>query len=820
MTNQRRLFIHRHPLLCWFSALLLCPLALLIWLGVNYLSETLPQTYGERSISALKATVSVARDDNGVIYIKASNDHDAFFAMGYAQAQDRLWQLTLLQRMSQGRLSEVFGEAAVSFDSYIRTLGITPAAISSLQALDPDSRASLDAFARGVNSYLDEGHPLPIEFTLLNVKPEPWQASDSVAWVKLFSLNMANNFQEELAHVLMSQVLEPDGIALLSQTSAAQQYSQQQPTHPQALAQLLQMSAKLADDWQFGSQVIGSNAWAVSAKFNANGATVLANDPHLGLEIPSLWYAANIKGQHLKVEGMSLVGLPIILVGKNNQIGWGVTNMMADTQDLFYLQLNPTNPGQYWLDGQWVDFSVRQETIRVKAAFPAMLRKELAPVKLKVRGTVFGPVVSDMVQSTEQPMALSWTGANPQDPSYQSFFHLNYAQNWAEFQHALAPLVAPAINVVYADRQQNIGLQAAGKIPIRHSGIGAQPLAGTARESQWQTYIPHQQLPSSFNPDAGFVVNANNQMVDSSYPYFLSKDWADPARADRITALLQQKMKAGQPLTIADHQRIQIDQHDGEIQPLLTRLLASELDSEQSKQLMLILKDWNGSTTGESVASTIFFTFVDQLRRELLADEFTAAWNRQSLQQALNTVLQELTLPRLTAALTNPHMPWCDDIHTEIVETCDQILDRSLRKTHQVLTKLMGSEPAEWQWQQAHRLQLAHRPFSDMRGLDAIFERRIRSAGSPGSVNVSGFNFNPDDGFTQQYGAGFRQIICWEHCDADYLFVNSTGQSGNVVSPHYDDMTNAFVSGQYFPMAQPSIESRHHLVLQPQPLQQ
>lgn len=818
--KQRSLFIHRHPLLCWFTALLLCPLALLLWFGVNYLVDTLPQTDGERIVPNVKAAVSLTRDANGVLYIKASSDHDAFFAMGYAQAQDRLWQLTLLQRMTQGRLSEVFGEAALSFDTYVRTLGISHAASSSLAALDQASRDSLEAYASGINSYLAEEHKLPIEFTLLNVKPERWQAADSVGWVKLFSLNMANNFQEELAHVLMSQVLQPNAVALLSNTPAAEQYSGNQPTSPVALAQLLQFSAKLANDWQFGSNVIGSNAWAVAGKLNADGATVLANDPHLGLEIPSLWYAAQVKGQHIDVAGMSLVGLPVILVGKNNRISWGVTNMMADTQDLFYLQINPTNPAQYWLDGQWVDFTFRQENITVKAPFPAMLRKELAPVRLKIRETVFGPVVSDMVQSTEQPMALSWTGANPHDPSYQSFFQLNYASSWTEFQQALTLLVAPAINVVYADQQQNIGIQAAGKIPVRSTGIGARPLAGTSRQLQWQTYIPDDQLPSSFNPPSGFVVNANNQMIDADYPYFLSKDWADPARANRITELLQQAITEGRLLTLADHQRIQFDQHDGEIQPLLAVVQQSELISPEAQQLVSFLMNWDGAANADSVAATIFFTFADQLRRELLADEFTAAWNRQSLQQALNTVLQELTVPRLTQAITDQNIPWCDDLRTAEVENCDQIVDRSLRKTHQVLSKLLGPAPETWHWKEAHQLLLAHRPFSDMRGLDAIFERRHSSAGSPGSVNVSGFNFNPDDGFTQQYGAGFRQIICWVHCAADYQFVNSTGQSGNVVSPHYDDMSKAFISGQYFQMALPSTESRHHLVLQPQPVEQ
>ena len=448
-----------------------------------------------------------------------------------------------------------------------------------------------------------------------------------------------------------------------------------------------------------------------------------------------------------------------------------------------------------------------EHQLQVKAPFPAFLREPLAPVKLKVRHTIFGPVISDLIGSVEQPMALSWVGQSETDTSYQAFFDLNYAANWQQFRNAMTQHIAPAMNMVYADSQQNIGYLGIGKIPVRNKGNGTVPLPGWDSQNTWKQYIPQSEMPVSFNPQNNYVVSANNRVVDANYPYFIADNFAEPARAERIIARLQELSEDGQ-ISVEEHQSIQLDRVDGQVTELVSLLSSLPAPEGSTTELFQQLSDWDGSTSADSVASTIFFVLLRHLRQELYSDDLAVAWGRSELDRTMQNILAEFSITQVYNGFHGDAVNWCDNQNTAQEESCAQIFHKALEKTEKDLRRLLSDSVIDWQWGKAHTLMVAHRPFSDIRGFDALFERTATNGGSPNSINVSGFSWDQNDGFQQQYGASFRQIMVLGE-SSEHQYVNSTGQSGNLFSPHYDDMIDSYVTGEYFSLsAIPGAESK------------
>ena len=568
--------------------------------------------------------------------------------------------------------------------------------------------------------------------------------------------------------------------------------------------------------WRLGGKYVGSNAWVVAAKHSNNGLATLANDPHLGLDIPSLWYAVQIHSSALQASGMSLVGLPIVMLGHNQHIAWGATNMMADTMDLYFEQVNPDNNNQYRRGTEWKEFDSYFESIQVKADFPSLLRQPLAPVQIKVRRTDKGPVLSDVVGGVQQPLSLNWVGDSAQDNSYDSFFQLNYAKDWNEVRLAMQQLISPALNVLYIDNAQNIGYLGAGKIPIRSRVNGMLPTPAWQTTAVWQGFIPYEQMPQSYNPEEGYIVSANNRMMGADYPYFISDDWAEPERAQRIDQLIQEKITKGKSLTVAEHQSMQMDQLDLEAKVLLSELITTPAQDEEMANMLEYLRQWNGDASTESVAATIFYSSMRHLRTSLFSDELKAPWGNASLKRRWDQIVTNVESKSIRRALHDTRFDWCDRVATTERETCNSIKQDALSAAARELTRLLGSNMENWQWGRAHQAIFRHTPFSEVKGLDFLFERREPAGGSPNTINLSAYDYSEKDGYVQVMGPAFRQIMQLDPTSVStpHWMMNSTGQSGNVISEHYDDMSEKFAAGVY--EAWPAVwTSERTLILKP-----
>ncbi|WP_444997364.1 penicillin acylase family protein [Aliikangiella sp. IMCC44359] len=817
MKSIRQLYQTR-PLLCLFSIFILGPFFFAIWLGYSYLDETLPLLEGDISVEHISSNTSIKRDKNGVTYINAKTDNDVFFAMGFSHAQDRLWQLELQKRMSQGRLSEIFGKSAVKLDIYIRTLGIYQNAESSWNALSPEAQESLNYYALGINEFIRQQKPLPIEFTLLGIEPDSWKPTDSLAWIKMFSLNLAANYQKELSNLLVTKTLDEKKTAAILGSSileSAQTLSSVEIKALLASSELFEQNKLFEKKWQLGGQYIGSNAWVVSGEHTEDGNAILLNDPHLAMELPSMWYAVNLDGDQLKSSGMSLVGIPVVMLGKNQHIGWGATNMVADVQDLYYEQINTENTNQYKRGDKWVDFIIRNEVINVKADFPAFLRSKLAPLEIQVRETDHGPIISDLTGVSEQPLSLRWVGNSKNDVSYESFLKLNYASDWNSFKDAMKDYIAPALNFLYVDNKQNIGYLGVGKIPVRGKGIGNHPIPAWQEDFAWQGFIPYNKMPQALNPERGYFVSANNEVADKSYPYFISEDWADPARAMRIEELIKSSIDSGKKISLKQHELMQQEFIDKRAVEVLNNILSFDSDDELVKEMVEYLKNWNGSTDKESVAATIYFTWMRHLKSYLFKDDLKGKWGNANLSRHLRMIVGNLPVTKIEQALKQTDIDWCDRLDTDEQETCDDIKEDSLLSAHYELSKRLGSDISDWNWGSIHSAKYKHKPFSSVKGLDFIFERKIARGGSPDSINVSGFYYDIDHGYIQTSGPGFRQAIAFPKQEDLYLFMNSTGQSGNVFSEHYDDMIEPFLNGEYRSISANNTNFIHSLQLTP-----
>jgi penicillin G amidase len=790
------------PLLWRCLVLLALPLLAGSVYTYRNLRASLPQG-GSLSVDGLGAPVEIRRDAHGVPFIEARTDADAFFAAGYVHAQDRLWQLELQRRMVDGRLSEVFGRTSISNDIWLRTLGLNQAARAHWKRLSPEAQASLTAYAAGINAFLAEKHPLPPEFGLLGVEPQPWTVYDSLAWNHMFALTLGGNFREEISRFVAAQYLPPAKLAALYPGYPADApvtvTTAERTQAAQSLLQLADLQQKLESDLKLGGKYVGSNGWVVSGKLTANGQSILANDPHLALQAPSLWYAMRLKGDKINVAGMTLVGLPVIIFGQNGDVAWGGTNMMADQQDLYFERVNPQDPTQYEVNGKWEKFTTRSEEIKVKNEFPAFLRGPLKPIEIEVRGTRHGPVISDQFHVFDEAVSLRWPIYDDAGSSYEGFYRVNYARDWQTFNAAFANYVAPALNLLYSDRHGNIGYAGVGKIPLRAKGNGTLPVPGWNDDYGWTGAIPFAEMPRSFNPEKGYIVNANNRITADDYPYFISHGWAPKTRASRIQELLGQKLAANKRLTIADMQAIQGDVANEPSKALVSALVTVGTGTDQQREAVRTLKQWNGSMDRNSVGAALYYVWTSHLREEIFSDELQGPWNQRDKTRHLDSLSDQMTDEDLAVLLRNDKLGWCDVRQTdELTESCEMAMGRSLKKSLRELEKMHGSDMSDWSWGEVHKTRYEHTPFSQSK-LAHIFDREIANGGAPNSVNVASARYRDREGYIQTFGAGFRQIISLGPAE-QHLYMNSTGQSGNVMSEHYDDMVEPFRDVLFYPL--------------------
>ncbi|MBU6351127.1 MAG: penicillin acylase family protein [Chloroflexi bacterium] len=774
------------------------PLAAYFWLRTS-----LPLVSGTVQVGGTDGPIEIIRDAEGVPHIYATTDHDAFYGLGYVHAQDRLWQMEMQRRIGAGRLSEILGEATLSIDKFQRTLGYYRAAQADLNIIEARSRQALEAYAAGVNQWLSEGHTLPPEFVLLGVKPTPWQPVDSLVWQKMMSWDLGGNYDVELLYQQLAQAVGPERTAQLLPDYPAEGVSVLAGLDfdSQAAASLLSIDRLLETGFGHGGREAGSNNWVVAGSRTATGLPLLADDPHLGTSIPSIWYLAELQGETLHVVGATFPGLPAVVIGHNERVAWGVTNMGPDVQDLYVERLNPANPNQYAVDGSWQTIQVVEEVIEVDG-------KE-QPLRWAARSTRHGPLISD-VSDTGVPLALQWTALQPGDTTIDAFISGNYANNWTEFVTALEKFVTPSQNFVYADVDGNIGYYAPGRIPIRAEGHdGRAPVPGWSSAYEWQGFIPFAELPQLYNPPEGYIATANNRVVDDSYPYLLGTDWAPPYRAERIVELLEQPARKGDKLTLADMLAMQADQTSTQVRMLLPFLLETPPQNERQAAAIELLHTFDGEMRRDSAAAALYQAWMVHLERALFEDDL-----RASLFEEMSTRANPIFL---TNILNDPALGavWCDQVLTAPVESCTDTAQHALDAALDDLSARMGETMSDWRWDRIHLTQYPHNPFSEVDLLKGIFHRSIANGGDRYTVNVAPVQLA--EPYLQNNSPGYRQVVDL----ADFnnsRFMITTGQSGNVLSEHYDNLIRRHRDVEYLPMSFGRAQvSGTRLLLQPAP---
>lgn len=789
----------KYPLGSRLVIFLLLPLSLFALYVFSKYSQSLPVAEAHYDFSVLEGDTTLSWDQQGVARIQAHSEYDSYFATGFAHASDRLWQLEVQRRMAQGRLSEAFGSEYLRQDIWMRILGLENAAESSLEALSPEAISSLEAYSAGINAWLNSHSQLPPEFGLFDIKPKPWRPVDSLAWSKMFALNLSGNMFGELTQVAAKKLLPKSHFRDLLPTSPEEKTS---ITDSQEIKELY--SQFLEHKWfsesviKNGGKNVGSNAWAVAGKHTSSGRPLLANDPHLGLQIPSLWYMVEQSVNNRKVSGMSLVGLPLVIFGRNDYIAWGGTNMMADVQDLYIERVNPENRNFYMTaQGRWKEFVTQSHTIEVKAGFPSALREPLKPVPLTVRYTDNGPVISDFHSAHDVVLSLKWTALLEGDTTYEAFFEITKAQNWSQFNAAANLLQAPALNLLYID-ENNIGYKGAGQIPIRNKGKGNIPAPAWSSEFRWMGFIPKDEMPSEFNPEDGIIVSANNDPSPKKYSYHLSSEWASNARKERIEQLLSSSLLAGNKLDLEDHQRIQADQYDSNYYEIVNRLISVATETSKEAALVDKLKDWDGVMEKNSVAALLAAIWIPELNKQLFDDELKGSYLQEEQARLLRSMVSIIPYTTTINALDGKtQADWCDNVSTLGKESCNHILKTSFKTSVDKLEKFLGNDIEDWQLGNAQFTAYEHFPLSQVKLIGDIFSRTIANGGSGDSVNVATSHFEKSKGLKQTFGAGFRQIMeAGQH--GEHRYINSTGQSGNIFSQHYDDMVEPFNLFQYY----------------------
>ena len=768
----------------WLVPLGLLAILLLALFGAFlYLRTSLPKVSGTLSLPGLSAPVEIVRDENAVPHIYAKSTEDALFALGFVHAQERLFQMDFQRRVGAGRLSEVLGSATLETDKFLRTLGVYRVAERTLPNLSAEAQGALAAYSAGVNAFLDERKgALPPEFLILGYEPEPWQPADSLVWLKMMAWDLGGNWDDELLRARLLKVLSPERVAQLW------------PPYPgdapvilpdfSALYQKLPLGKLWAESPKPLPPGAGSNNWVLSGKHSVTGAPLLANDPHLALQTPALWYLAHLSAPGLETIGATLPGLPFVVLGRTDRIAWGFTNTGPDTQDLFIEQLDPKNPNRYRIPKGWAELKTRQETIRVKGQ---------ANVTLTVRETRHGPLISDVsagaaeVAGAGYALAFAWTSLRDDDLSVQAGLELNRAQNWNDFTEALRNFHAPQQNIVYADTDGNIGLYAPARVPVRKNGDGLVPVPGWTGKYDWTGFIPFDALPHAYNPPSGQIVTANNKLVPDSYPYFLTKDWAEPYRAERITALLAAQKKH----SLGSFSEIQADQLSGMVGDFLPLLLSAQAEGIKAQALQTRLAAWNGVMAAGAPEPLIFSTWYRIFTRLVLEDDlsqdgsstlFEDTWGFRPL--FFRNVIQEQTA-------------WCDNVRTPETETCELLAATALRQTAQELYKLYGDDPQRWHWGDVHYADHDHLVFGQT-PLARFFNLRVPNGGDAFTVNAARYAIS-SEGAAQTSGPGLRAVYDLKDLERSE-FIQPTGQSGNVLSSHYRDFLDRWVNVEYLPM--------------------
>ncbi|TFD04027.1 penicillin acylase family protein [Cryobacterium sp. TMT1-66-1] len=806
-------------------------------LGVYTVTRSFPTLAGNVEITGLSSAVTVTRETYGIPQITAKTASDLFLAEGYVHAQDRFWEMDFRRHVTSGRLSELFGESQIGTDTFVRTLGWRAVAEQEVALLDPVTLGYYQSYADGVNAYLDthQGADLSLEYAVLGLQNpgyevEKWTPADSVAWLKAMAWDLRSNLDDEIDRALLSTTLTPTEVsqlhpdypaaqhptitgsqALTLPSAGAPRAAEPAPDStdaPAALASVDSYAGALAELRAHLGSVpellgpaggeIGSNSWVVSGALTDTGKPLLANDPHLGPALPSVWYQVGLRCQSITadcpfdVAGYSFSGMPGVIIGHNERIAWGFTNLGPDVADLYIEKVTGDN---YEFDGVAKPLLLRDEKISVAGG---------DDVKIEIRSTEHGPLLSGFdgtsyqriasdfpeatgltpapapaaeagAEQTSYELSLQWTALTPGHTA-SAIFALNQATDWTSFRAAAALFEVPAQNLTYADVDGNIGYQAPGLIPIRASGNGTLPVPGWTSQYGWTGYIPFDALPSTFNPPSGYIVTANNAATDPSYPYLLTADWDLGYRANQITARLQELIAAKTPMTAELMSEIQGDNYSAIAATLVPALQQVRLSGDAAEAQKL-LDGWDYQVDVDSAAAAYF----NVIWRTLLHDIFTG-----KIDDGAALTGGDRAFSVVTSLLDQPNSPWWSNASYGTVGQ-ESMLRRVMTDAAAEAADLMGSNPQDWQWGSIHTLELTNQSFgkSGIAPLEWLFNRGpYELAGGSAVVNAVGWDAT--QGYQVDWVPSMRQVVSLENFD-DSTWINLTGASGHAFHPNYTD---------------------------------
>lgn len=755
-----------------------------------FLRASLPQVDGAITVAGLENEIEIIRDENAVPHIYAQSDDDAFYALGFLHAQDRLWQLEINRRIAAGRLSEILGAGALDTDKFLRTLGVYRAAQKAYDNLDEDSQSMLQAYSAGINGFLDQSPSLPPEFLLTGADMTPWNPVDSMAWLKMMAWDLGGNWRDELARLELIARLGP---------KRAEEFQPPYPGNaPFNFPELSDLYPGLSFNVKKGTDTaenlfaplqarerkwIGSNNWVMDGSWTKSGKPLLANDPHLGLTTPSIWYLAHININGQNIIGSTLPAVPFVVLGRNDRIAWGFTNTGPDVQDLYIERLTADGLSYETENGPQA-FDSREEVIKVKDG---------ADVTLTVRTSRHGPIMSDVsgdmqrVLDKRHVMAFRWTALEDTDTSASAGRQMTSVHDWTGMREALRAFHAPEQNIVFADVDGNIGYIAPGKVPVRSADSPTQgllPARGWLGTDQWVGRIAFDELPQTYNPPSGMVHTANQKIVSDDYPHHITDDWALPYRADRIAAELQKSTQHD----VASFIDIQMDPASNMAIDMRDVMLSIGDFRGAHEAIRDALGKWNGGMTRDRPEPLIYMAWHRAVSKHIYADDFGDRFERYW------STRPDFLLPLFHGAPQAAH--WCDDQNSMPVETCSTQVARALDDAISELSASYGDDWTTWRWGDAHIVRHAHRPFSNVDILKSWFELSDEADGGPYAINVSATNFSSQTPYESTAGPSYRAIYDLANLDASRYIIPG-GQSGHPLSPHYGDLAPLWRDGEF-----------------------
>jgi penicillin G amidase len=793
----------------WILGVVLVTLVAAVGLWLWYRQASLPEHEGTLVVPSISNPVQIVRDEAGVPTITARTEAEALFALGYAHAQDRLWQIEFNRRIGQGRISELIGPAGIDTDRFLRTLGVYRRAQVIASELDPQTRALVEAYCAGINAYLDGHHDfLPLEFLLLRApRPEHWVPADVAAWILMMSWDVsADAMRDELARLRLAarfSKAEIDDFMPLQDDSAPPTADYVEMYRGlglpgRVLAEQSRQLAHLAPQAGFGGgQGFGSNSWAVAGSRTVSGRPLLANDPHLGLSSPSVWYFARLKAPGLDVFGATLPGVPFVVLGRNAHVAWGFTTTYADTIDLYLERLDPNHPDRYQTPDGDATFEAHIETIRVRGA---------DPVLLPVRSTRHGPVISGALAAADAALppggspasyvlSMHWAALDSGDTTLRAFEAMSRAADTTQLERALRDVTVVVQNVVFAGDDGHIGFRVAGRVPVRRPDNdlrGLVPSPGWDARYDWQGWIAPDELPRSLDPPQGAIVTANQKITPPGYRGYITMEWRPPFRAHRIEQLLQAVARHD----VGSFERIQADVTSLAAREMMQALSGAQPTTPVGRAALQRLRSWDGAMRAETPEPLIYQAWMRRLKELIFDDDLGPLAPDMVEPVALTTAMLGVLSGRARAR------NWCDDPAggghpVDCLTLAAQALDQAAGE--------LAHDPRDLdrlRWGRRHPAVFEHRPLSHIALVRNWFEQRVPDPGDGETVNVGVLRLTGERPFEARAGPTFRAIYDLSGASAG-VWMFGPGQSGNPLSSQFGDLLEPWSKVRYRPIGSP-----------------